>query len=184
MNPEKPTLDGLRIERRSDAARAQPSRMLPALLAFDILGAVFFWWQNRAQPVPVQTVVARAQAAGGASKTLLNASGYVTARRAATVSSKVTGKVTEVLVEEGKKVAEGEVLARLDASNVEASMRLAQAQAQAARSSLEETKPNLAFAQRELKRFTVSSPRGAVRCGLAEPTVIAEGSLPGALMVP
>ena len=154
MNPEKPTLDGLRIERRSDAARAQPSRMLPALLAFVILGAVFFWWQNRAQPVPVQTVVARAPAAGGASKTLLNASGYVTARRAATVSSKVTGKVIQVSVEEGMKVEEGQVLARLDASNVEASLRLAQAQLEAARSSLEETKPNVAFAQRELKRFT------------------------------
>ena len=51
-------------------------------------------------------------------------------------------------------MAEGDVLARLDASNVEASLRLAEAQADAARSSLAETKPNLAFAQRELKRFT------------------------------
>ncbi len=154
MTPEKPTLDGLRIERRSDSARAQPSRLMPMLIALIVLGAAVFWWKNRAQAVPVQTAMARAQSASGTSKTLLNASGYVTARRAATVSSKVTGKVMEVLVEEGKKVAEGEVLARLDASNVEASMRLAQAQAEAARSSLLETKPNLAFAQRELKRFT------------------------------
>ena len=166
MNPEKPTLDGLRIERRGDTARAQPSRLVPVLLALLILGAAFFWWKNRAPAVAVQTAVARAQTAGGTSKTLLNASGYVTARRAATVSSKVTGKVMEVLVEEGKKVAEGEVLARLDASNVEASMRLAQAQADAARSSLEETKPNLAFAQRELKRFTALAPPA---CALPSP---------------
>jgi multidrug efflux pump subunit AcrA (membrane-fusion protein) len=59
---------------------------------------------------------------------VLNASGYVTARRSATVSSKVTGKVVEVLVEEGMKVEEGQVLARLDSSNVEASLRLAEAQ--------------------------------------------------------
>ena len=44
--------------------------------------------------------------------TVLNASGYVTARRAATASSKVTGKVVEVLIEEGMRVKEGQVLAR------------------------------------------------------------------------
>jgi len=58
---------------------------------------------------------------------VLNASGYVTARRAATVSSKVTGKVTELLIEEGLKVQEGQVLARLDDTNVKASLRLAEA---------------------------------------------------------
>ena len=55
---------------------------------------------------------------------LLNASGYVTARRAATVSSKVTGKVMEVRVEEGMKVEEGQLLARLDDSNALANMKL------------------------------------------------------------
>ena len=154
MNPEKPPLDGLRIERGSSAARPQPSWMTPALIAAVVLGAGFLWWLSRPQPLPVQTALARALSAGGNSKALLNASGYVTARRAATVSSKVTGKVIQVSVEEGMKVEEGQVLARLDASNVEASLRLAQAQLEAARSSLEETKPNVAFAQRELKRFT------------------------------
>ncbi len=154
MNPEKPTLDGLRIERRNPAVRPQPSWMVPALIAAVVLGAGLLWWLNRPKAMPVQTAVARAQSASGTSKTLLNASGYVTARRAATVSSKVTGKVVQISVEEGMKVEEGQVLARLDASNVEASMRLAEAQAAAARSSVEETKPNLAFAQRELKRFT------------------------------
>jgi multidrug efflux pump subunit AcrA (membrane-fusion protein) len=53
----------------------------------------------------VQTAIARAQSSQAATgKTLLNASGYVTARRAATVSSKVTGKVVEILIEEGVKV--------------------------------------------------------------------------------
>ena len=45
---------------------------------------------------------------------MLNASGYVTARRRATVSSKITGKVVEVNVEEGMAVTQGQVLARLD----------------------------------------------------------------------
>ena len=156
MSSEKPTLAGLRIERRSATARPQPSWMMPGLIAVVLLGAALLWWLNRPRAPVVQTAVARAQSAtgGGTTRTLLNASGYVTARRAATVSSKVTGKVVEVSVEEGMKVEEGQVLARLDASNVEASLRLAEATLQAAHSSLEETKPNLAFAQRELKRFT------------------------------
>ena len=54
---------------------------------------------------------------------MLNASGYVTARRRATVSSKVTGKVVEVLIEEGMVVAAGQLLARLDSSNVRAAAR-------------------------------------------------------------
>ena len=53
----------------------------------------------------------------------MNASGYVTARRRATVSSKVTGKVLEVFVEEGKEVRRGQVLARLDDAQVRAILR-------------------------------------------------------------
>src|SRR5262249_11737660 len=109
-------------------------------------------------PIPVvQTVLAQARsqpAGGGASRTLLNASGYVTARRQATVSSKVTGKVVEVLVEEGKKVEAGQILARLDATNVEASLRLAEAQLESARKILEEEKPHVDFAKKEAERFS------------------------------
>ena len=60
------------------------------------------------------------QRAAGAQASVLNASGYVTARRRATVSSKVTGKVIEVNVEEGMAVREGQVLARLDDSTMRA----------------------------------------------------------------
>jgi RND family efflux transporter MFP subunit len=145
----------LRIDRRAPIrGEPRPAWLLPALLAIIVLGVGFLLWANRPKSTPVQTAVARAQAGNGTAKTLLNASGYVTARRAATVSSKVTGKVIEVLVEEGKRVEEGQVLARLDASNVEAGLRLAEAQLEAARSIREETKPNVAFAQREFKRFT------------------------------
>ena len=64
-----------------------------------------------------------AQTGGGAAPgAVLNASGYVTARRRATVSSKVTGKVLEVFVEEGKAVRKGQVLAKLDDSQVRAAL--------------------------------------------------------------
>jgi len=158
MSSEKSTLDGLRIERRGPLPKraGQPAWLLPVLLGAVVVGAIFLWWLNRPKAIPVQTAVARAQTgtAATASRTLLNGSGYVTARRAATVSSKVTGKVTQILIEEGMKVQEGQVLARLDDSNVAASLHLAEAQLEAAKGMLEETRPNLAFAEREMKRFT------------------------------
>ena len=153
MSADKPTLDALRIHRRAPAARSS-SWLILVLLLLLAGGGGTYWWFYRAKAIAVQTAVARAQSTNGGSKTLLNASGYVTARRSATVSSKVTGKVLQVSVEEGMKVQEGQILARLDASNVEASLRLAEAQLDAAKSLMEETKPNLDFAQREMKRFT------------------------------
>jgi HlyD family secretion protein len=90
----------------------------------------------------------------GEERTLLNASGYVTARRAATVSSKVTGKVVEVMVEEGMKVEAGQMLAKIDSSNVERSLHLAQAQLESARKALGETQANLEQAEREYRRIS------------------------------
>jgi RND family efflux transporter MFP subunit len=154
MSHEKAALDSLRID-RSKAPKGQGrSWLIPTLLAVALAGAAIWWGQQPKAPA-VETMLVQGQAASSAGgRTLLNASGYVTARRAATVSSKVTGKVMEVNVEEGMKVEAGQVLARLDASNIETGLRLAEARLDAAKKALEETKPNLVFAERELKRFT------------------------------
>ncbi|MDB6023970.1 MAG: efflux transporter, family, subunit [Verrucomicrobiales bacterium] len=154
MSPDKKTLDDLRIDRSGNAPR-EKSR-LPLVVGVSILivlmGGLALWF-NRPKIATVRTVTVRESASGG-DKTLLNASGYVTARREATVSSKITAKVIEVLVEEGMKVDAGQVLARLDASNLEKSFNLSEAQAEAARKSLDETKANLTQAESELKRTT------------------------------
>jgi RND family efflux transporter MFP subunit len=92
------------------------------------------------------------EAAVGEGQTVLNASGYVTARRQATVSSKVTAKVMEVLIEEGMEVKKGQILARLDATNVETSLRLAEAELRAAQTALEETRVQSHEAQLNLER--------------------------------
>ena len=113
-------------------------------------------WMHRTPPISVATAIVREQASGAGDTggaTLLNASGYVTARRAATVSAKVTGKVIEVLVEDGMNVEAGAVLARLDDANVQAGLRLAEARVISARRIMEETHPTLAFARLELDRF-------------------------------
>jgi RND family efflux transporter MFP subunit len=78
---------------------------------------------------------------------VLDASGYVTARRRATVSSKVTGKVVEVLVEEGQAVRRGQVLARLDDAQIRAGLDVARAQLEAARRAAAEDQARLKEAQ-------------------------------------
>src|SRR6266704_1444282 len=95
---------------------------------------------ERTLEVQVATVAVRA---AGTQAAVLNASGYVTARRRATVSSKITGKVVEVDVEEGKNVVQGQVLARLDDSTPKAALALAEAQAEAARRGLRENEVRL-----------------------------------------
>lgn len=83
---------------------------------------------------------------------VLNASGYVVARRQATVSSKVTGKIREVLVEEGMQVEEGQVIATLDDSTLVAQIALAESQKLAAISSLDEVNVRISEAQKNLDR--------------------------------
>ncbi len=151
MSTSNASLDDLRIDRRSGASQSRRPWVLALLVIFSVIAGGVVWWKRGPAAIEVKTETARAAATGG-QKTLLNASGYVTARRAATVSSKFTGKVVEVMVEEGMKVEAGQILARLDASNVEASLHLAQAQLLSARAMMEETRPNLVFARQELKR--------------------------------
>lgn len=148
---EKATLDGLRISRPDVEA---PSRkrwwiIVPVLLVI-VTGIV--WAVTRSRAIEVKVVPARAVAAGSGGGAVLNASGYVTARRQATVSSKVTGKVTEVLIEEGMQVKEGQVLARLDSSYPSRSVALARAEATAAASALEETRVRIREAQLDYDR--------------------------------
>jgi HlyD family secretion protein len=154
MSPSKAALDALRIERGPE----RPEKRAPLVLGLVVLCAGLaaggLWWAGRAKAVEVRTVAARASVAQGGARTVLNASGYVTARRAATISSKITAKVTEVLIEEGVRVKEGQVLARLDDTNVAASLKLARAQLDSSRKSLAETQVRLDEANTDLARQT------------------------------
>lgn len=152
MSSPKRSLDELRIERGPEPnAGSRNWLYITGTLLVAAIIAVFFW-RARPNAVEVRTATARNVSSSGGERTVLNASGYVTARRAATVSSKVTGKVVEVLIEEGMKVKEGQVLARLDDSNVKANLGVAQAQVAAARAALEETRAQLKQAKLELER--------------------------------
>jgi RND family efflux transporter MFP subunit len=143
MNDLTKDLAALRIERepeRTGFARWIVWTGLLILLA--ALGLAGWRWVTRERPVEVQVATVSVRAAG-TQAAVLNASGYVTARRRATVSSKITGKVVEVDVEEGKNVVQGQVLARLDDSTPKAALALAEAQAEAARRGLRENEVRL-----------------------------------------
>jgi RND family efflux transporter MFP subunit len=122
------------------------------LLVIGSSAAIGGWlWFRRERPIAVEVAPVTARAAG-TQASVLNASGYVTARRRATVSSKITGKVVEVNVEEGMAVREGQVLARLDDATPRAMLALAQAQVEAAKSALRESSVRLAEAKLTLNR--------------------------------
>lgn len=154
MTDLKDELAALRIERApmtADGGRRWVKWVVLAVLVAGG-GAAAWFWMNRERPIEVEVVTVSERAAG-AQASVLNASGYVTARRRATVSSKVTGKVVEVNVEEGMAVREGQVLARLDDSTVRAALALSQAQAEAARGNMRESEVRLAEARVTLRRY-------------------------------
>ena len=154
MGVDKGTLDQLRIDRKPEREGGlRAGWIVGVLILIVLLGAGVLWWQVRAGGVEVTSAPAR-EISSGDQRTVLNASGYVTARRDATVSSKVTGKIAEVLVEEGMTVETGQVLARLDTSNVEANLNLAEAELKVAETAVKETEVRLEEAQRELTRNT------------------------------
>jgi RND family efflux transporter MFP subunit len=151
----KDDLAALKIERAP--LDVPPSRgWIKWVVLLVVLGgggyAGWTWW-NRPRPAEVE-VASVTQRAAGTQASVLNASGYVTARRRATVSSKITGKVVEVNVDEGMAVREGQILARLDDTTARAALELAKAQAEAARGTMRESEVRLAEARLTLQRFS------------------------------
>jgi RND family efflux transporter MFP subunit len=157
MSVSKLPLDELRIERSADREPESKTWMaVAAAVIVLVLGLVAVLWHSHSGGIVVHTAVARelGGSSSGGERTVLNASGYVTARRAATVSSKVTGKVVEILIEEGMKVKEGQVVARLDDTNVKTSLDVAQAQLESAKTAVDETRAQLKQADQEFQRAT------------------------------
>lgn len=159
MTPEQKKLDSLRIERPEKSSNGALGALAAVVLIALLAAGGVLAWKNRPKTAEVQTVTVQPSKPGG-KRTLLNASGYVTARRAATVASKVTGKVVEVMVEEGMEVEEGQILAKIDSSNVEQSLELALARLASASQAIEETKANLNQAEIDLRRTTALASRG------------------------
>jgi RND family efflux transporter MFP subunit len=148
----KPNLSDLKIDQQARSSDGGGRRlMLIAAAVLVTIAVIAILIVGGTSATTVEVAIARAVPAGGAA-TVLNASGYVEPRRKATVSAKITGKVTEVLVDEGMVVEEGQVLARLDDSDARRRYEAIRAERDVARAAIEELEVNLADAERTLRR--------------------------------
>jgi RND family efflux transporter MFP subunit len=147
-----PDLSALRIdeESRGGGERRTIWRVVAVAVFVVILGIFGVAFLRGSAPV-VQVIAARPAGKGGA-PTLLNASGYVTPRRRATVAAKITARVVEMLADEGMVVQAGEVLARLDDSDAQKRLAAARAALEVAKANVPVLEVNLANAERELAR--------------------------------
>ena len=131
MSDREDLLNNLKIDR--SAARSSEGQQSNKLYLFgiSILIVGFFWWlflsDDELKEVTTFTVKSLEMSDASATS-ILDASGYVVARRRATVSSKMTGKVMKVFIEEGMYVEEGQILAQLDDSTMKADLNYSQSQ--------------------------------------------------------
>ncbi|HYV85669.1 MAG TPA: efflux RND transporter periplasmic adaptor subunit [Patescibacteria group bacterium] len=174
MSELKGQLESLRIDRAAPAARG--ARRVPVWpIAVVLLGAaaIAAWLVVRPRLFPaveVETVRPSVQSASstGPGLAVLTASGYVVPRRKAVVSAKIQGRLSELRVEEGTRVKEGDVLARLESADYAAQVRSAEAAVQRAEADLAEQNRQLRLSgqlQREnvLSRDTLEAAESRVR---------------------
>lgn len=174
MDDKNTLLNQLRIDRSQDVADDGRTRrwILTGISTMLVLAfvAVGWWILSRPSGIAVQEAVAVEASTGSGSgdgspgASMLDASGYIVARRLATVASKTTGRVVEVTIEEGQRVEKDQIIARLDASNARAALeqaraQLAQAEAnlEAARIAFEDAKPIFERNQRQIKAAVISA---------------------------
>jgi RND family efflux transporter MFP subunit len=153
MNPSGELLKELKIDRtESPPPRRGMGAVLGVLVALAVL-AVAGWWLYGRDSAPELHMAGVTRIGGGSGKgSVLDASGYVVARRMATVSAKITGKVREVLIEEGQSVKAGQVLATLDLIDADAQLALSRAQLAVAKSNVGNIKAQLIEGERNVKR--------------------------------
>ena len=147
-------LKELRIDRDApaDGSSSHLRLWLGIGAALALAGLLAAWFLTREKPIEVTVATVRPMPAASSGTSVLDATGYVTARRQATVSAKITGKVRDVRIEEGQHVAAGEILATLDDSEARVEVDLRRAQVAAARAQQAQADAESANAEREYVR--------------------------------
>ena len=163
MAEREDLLNNLKIDRSK--APAEDQSFLRKLILFGaavVIVGVFSWVflsEDELKEVTTFTVKSL-QMSDSSATSILDASGYVVARRRATVSSKMTGKVMKVFIEEGMYVEEGQLLAQLDDSTMIADLNYSQSQLNEAKRVLSRTKE---LAKEELaSQASLDAARAAV----------------------
>jgi RND family efflux transporter MFP subunit len=148
----KPDLGSLRIRdgerQRTGMARRFVYAAIPVLIFAGIMVAAFALHNQK----PVVEVAAASKPDAGGPQTALNASGYITPRRRATIAAKITGRVTGVFFDEGTRVAQGQLLATLDDLDVRRALDSAKADRDAAQAAIADYEVQLKNARIILRR--------------------------------
>src|SRR5206468_8722918 len=140
--------DGQRM--KSGLGKRVSYASIPVLI-FAAIVATAFALRNQK---PVVEVATAAKPDSGGPQTALNASGYVTPRRRATIAAKITGRVTGVFFDEGTRVKEGQLLATLDDSDYKRALDSAKADRDASQAAIADLEVQLRNAEIQLKRAT------------------------------
>jgi RND family efflux transporter MFP subunit len=172
----KPDLSSLRIK---DDKRTNPRSkrfwlwIILAVILLGLVGAGASAFRNRKVEVEVATASRPASGPAG----VLNASGYVTPRRRATIAAKITGRVTGVFFDEGTRVTEGQLLATLDDSDVRRALDSAKADRDSSHAAIEDFEVQLKNAQIELRRTQQLVKEGVQTQQALDSSVMAADSL-------
>ena len=144
-------IGGEQREDEDDGGRRRLWLALAGVAIVALIGATA-WWLLAARTIVVQTATAIAPGSGGGAGAVLQATGYITARRQATVSTQITGTLTEVLIEEGVRVEKGQVIARLEDSGLRASLTLAEANVKSSEAQVKTAQAQLSQAEADSQR--------------------------------
>ena len=148
----RPDLGALRIREGQRSTSGMGKRVvyatIPVVIFAGIVAAAFAFRNQK--PVVEVTTVAKPEAGGA--QTALNASGYITPRRRATIAAKITGRVTSVMFDEGTRVSEGQLLATLDDSDARRALDSAKADRDSAQAAIADFEVQLRNAEIELRR--------------------------------
>lgn len=152
MTDRDDLLDNLKID-RTEVTKSNKHLWWLLVIAMIATAGLIAWYFLTRETIPtVQTVLVKQASPRVTEGSVLNTSGYVVARRQATVSSRIAGRVESVLVEEGMEVEKGQLLATLDADLRKAQFEVAEAQLSAQRSNLEDLLLQLTKAKIDLDR--------------------------------
>src|SRR5256712_3142620 len=152
LDSPRPDLGSLRIQDGQRSKSGMGKRLVYAsipVLIFAAIVATAFGLRNQKPVVEVATV---AKPEAGGPQTALNASGYVTPRRRATIAAKITGRVTGVFFDEGTRVKEGQLLSTLDDSDYKRALDSAKADRDASQAAIADLEVQLRNAEIQLKR--------------------------------
>jgi RND family efflux transporter MFP subunit len=152
LDSQKPDLGSLRIREDQRGKTVARKRVLYAIIPVIIFAAIVgaaFALRNQKPVVQVATV---AKPDSGGPQTALNASGYVTPRRRATIAAKITGRVTAVFFDEGTRVKEGQLLSTLDDADYKRALDSTRADRNSAQAAIADFEVQLRNAEIELRR--------------------------------